>query len=328
MLLKLDLDKDGHIAPKAWGTVASLPIEVYHHAEHGKRHPMSVYGGSLRAITDQWRRVFTELDHLNAEHNWQSKETNYDELLKQYRELLYRLDEHHDACLSVLRGLCPPAKAKPTIFDSAFLKAAKLPGAKYFLDSTTEYREKHLGLSVNIMKHSQGELSSIFFYSPMEFRPGYFLRDIMPDGALGPSFKLHDGGRTAFSFARDMMMHLWWLYRTGELLSRSIDAALDGLHKLKISPGVHSMDDFNLLPVLKGCARLKPHFFPDEAKKPYPRILLTQDGKKLTLEFPTQARGHFPREMKISTAFKVDGSHLTNKLPYFGTEYGRWERSV
>lgn len=328
MLVKLNLTQDGHLAPRAWSTISSLPDSYCFHGDHGKRHPKSVYGGSLRAITQQWARTSELIDRLTAEHNWQSTETSYDEVLSEYRELLYRLNEHHDACLSVLRSLCPPGMAKAAVFDSAFLKAAKLPGAKHFLDPTLDYREKHIGLLVNTMKHSQGELSSIFFYSNHEFRPGYFLRDVLPDGSLSPSGKLHSGGRTAFSFSRDFMMHLWWLYRFGDLLSAAITAAVQGLYGSGLAISPHPMDDTNLLPTLKGCAALKPQFFPDESKKPYPRILLSQNEAKLTLEFPTSAPGHFPKDMKISTAFKVDGSHLTNKLPYFGEDYVKWETVV
>jgi hypothetical protein len=34
--------------------------------------------------------------------------------------------------------------------------------------------------------------------------------------------ELHSGGNTAFSFARDIHLHLWWLYRTGDLFSDAV----------------------------------------------------------------------------------------------------------
>lgn len=107
--------------------------------------------------------------------------------------------------------------AKATQIDTQFLDKAKPAGWKQFRDATREYRENHIGLIVNTLKHKQGELCPIYFQSPIEFRPGYYLRDVLPGEAMGPSRELHSGGNTAFSFARDMLVHLWWLYRIGDL---------------------------------------------------------------------------------------------------------------
>jgi hypothetical protein len=140
MILKCDASKvKKDIWPQKHGQRSSLPSDLCFHGVHGKRHPKSAYGGSLHAITEQWARVLGELDQLNADYNWHGKESNYHKLLREYKDLLYRLNEHHDACLSVLRSLCPPGMGKPTTFDSVFLKSAKLPGAKHFLDFTQEY---------------------------------------------------------------------------------------------------------------------------------------------------------------------------------------------
>ena len=325
MMITCDLEQVGHLAPEAWTIISSLPKHICFHNDHGKRHPKSTYGGSLRAITEQWVRTFKELDQLNTEHNWLNKETNYNNLLKEYKELLYRLNEHHDACLSVLRSLCNTKMAKPTIQDSDFLSTAKLSGYKSFTQSITSYRE-HIGCLVNTLKHRQGELCSIFFHSNTEFRPGYFLRDVLPNGVLGPSAKLHSDGRTAFSFNRDMLFHLWWLYRIGKSLSLAIKSTVLGLHKLTIPSEIHSMDDTNLIKLLKSCAAIKPHLFPNE--KTYPRITLVNNEKKITLKFPTNVPRYFPKNMRISLSIMHDISHPVSKLPYFGKEYEEWEKTL
>lgn len=236
-----------------------------------------------------------------------------------YTQLLHRINEHHDACYSVLRSLCPATEAKATQIDTQFLDKAKLPGWKQFRDATKEYRENHIGLIVNTLKHKQGELSSIYFKSTTEFRPGYYLRDVLPGGAMGPSRKLHSGGNTAFSFARDMLMHLWWFYRIGDLLTTAITTALRVRHghELVISP--QGAGETGMTVVLERCAQLRPEFFPDELLKPYPRVLFQPTPAAVTFEFPTTARGiRMNPESTVVTQFVVDGVHLSEKMPYFG----------
>jgi hypothetical protein len=196
---------------------------------HGRRHPKSVYASSLKTISEQWLKALDAIDLLHNEHNWQGKESSFPALLSEYRNLLYCINEHFDACHAVLRGLCHPNVAASTKFDSQFLDKAKFPGWKNFRDALKSYRDNHIGSLVNTLKHNQGELCSIFFYSATEFRPGYYLRDVLPDGALGPSPKVHKDAHTAYSFSRDIMIHLWWVFRPGDLLAGTIIVALYSL---------------------------------------------------------------------------------------------------
>lgn len=303
--------------------MSAIPVDLSFHAEHGKRHPKSAYGASLRAIADQWIKTLDQLDNLHREHNWQGTETGFPELLSRYHELIYRLNEHFDACFSALRSLCPSTSAKPTVFDSQFLNQAKLPGWKQFSEAIKHYREDHLGLLVNTLKHQQGELCAIHFYSATEFRPGYYLRDVLPNGSLGPSAKLHSSGDTAFSFSRDMLMHLWWLYRIGDLLASTAITALRIQHGHELQENHQVMPEGKWEEVIRRCSELKPDFFPDEIFKPYPRVLFQAKSHSMTLEFPTTARGHRAGEMRITTALSVDVEHRTNKLPYMAPK--AWE---
>lgn len=318
MLIRRSHDLDGNLLPRAWNILASISDEHSYHLAHGKRHPKSAYLTSLRAIAEQWLKVLDAIDTLHSEHSWQGKESTYPALLCEYRELLYRLNEHFDACYSALRSLCAPSAANGSKFDSQFLDKAKLPGWKQFRDSVKAYRDNHIGLLVNTLKHSQGELCSIFFYSVTEFRPGYYLQDILPNGALGPSLRLHKDANTAFSFSRDLMVHLWWLYRTGDLLANTVTGALHALHKTQLSEQCLSAPDIRWEALLGRCAKLRPEFFPDEVDKPYPRVLFQPNGPSVSIEFPTAARGHRVGPMQVRTQLTVDGEHPSNKLPYFG----------
>jgi len=245
------------------------------------------------------------LERVIHEHNWEGKETSYGELLSEYRTLLYHLNEHFDACYSALRSVCAPLEGKPPLFDEAFLDKANPPGWRAFRDGIRGYKRDHIGALVNAMKHRQGELCTVFFYSSMEFRPGYYLRDVLPTGALGPSPALHNGGETAFSFARDLMLHLWWLYKSGDLLATALDTILRVVHKEQVQERAAAFDHANLGLLLKRCAGVRPEFFPDETSKPYPRIVCRPDLTALSLEFPTTARGHRVKEMRISTVLGV-----------------------
>lgn len=285
MLIRRSHDRDGNLLPRAWNVLAAITDEHSHHLAHGKRHPKSAYLTSLRAIAEQWLKVLDVSDKLYSEHNWEGTEKTYPALLAEYRELLYRLNEHFDACFSVLRGLCAPSAVAATIFDSKYLDKAKFPGWKNFRDFVKAYRDSHIGLLVNTLKHSQGQLCSIYFYTDTEFRPGYYLQDVLPNGTLGPSPKLHDGANTAFSFARDLMVHLRWLYRTGDLLARTVSGALRAMHGFELAEESKVAPDLRWDELVSRCAKLRPEFFPDEVMKPYPRILYQTGGPAVMLDF-------------------------------------------
>lgn len=317
MLIRRSQERHGNIFPAAFNALAAIPDQLTFHTDHQRRHPKSAYATSLRLIAEQWVRALDALDHLHTEHNFQDKESGAPALLSEYAELLFRLNEHPDACFSALRSLCASTATKPTDFDTQVLAKSKLPGWKQFQAAVRPYRQEHIGLIVNTLKHRQGELCSVHFKSLIEFRPGYFLRDVLPDGSLGPSATLHSNGNTAFSFARDMMLHLWWLFRIGELLAEAVRTALLVNHAHTLVAAPVEPGDTKWAEVVRRCGELKPEFFPDEIVKPYPRILFQPSPSQVILEFPTSARGHkLLGTMTVVTALKVDMAHPSNKMPY------------
>lgn len=335
MQLKFNIAQHGHLGPKAWTYLCALQDEHCFHDDHNKRHPRSIYKKKLQIISKQFTVILNSLETVRDHYRYDkgSLSVAYNKLLSDYRELLYRLNEHHDDCLSILRSLCPPDRAAPEIFDSRYLRNAKLPGAYSFLQATKEYRDEHIALIVNNMKHSQGELSQIYMHASkadksIDFRPGYFLSDVLPGGILGPNAKLHSDGKTAFSFSRDLRVHAWWLYKMGDLLATAIGSAIHGIHKTKLLLTPCELDAPDLLVMLRGCSALPLQFFPDETKKPYPTIHLSGDNTKLTMEFSKKIRGGFPAEMQFNTAMTIDKEHMSNKLPYFGSEYAKWESGI
>ena len=318
MLIRRSHDGNGNIYPAGFNALAAVPDHLSFHMAHQSRHPKSAYSTSIRLITAQWLKVFHEYDKLMFEHNFENKDSNESVLLSEYSQLLFRLNEHLDACISALRSLCPEVSNKRNEFDSHTLTKSKLPGWKTFQEAITPYRVDHIGYMVNTLKHKQGELCAVHFKSLTEFRPGYFLRDVLPTGALGPSKKLHSNGNTAFSYSRDMMLHMWWLFRIGDLLAQAVHTAVEVKHAYILSENSVHIGDADWVELVNCCAALRPEFFPDEIRKPYPRVLLQRSPCQVTLEFPTSARGHqLPLGMTISTSMNIDMAHPINKMPYF-----------
>ena len=211
-------------------------------------------------------------------------------------------------------------RAKPNRVDANYLDKAKLPGWKQFRDATKAYREDHVGLIVNNLKHRQGELSFVSFQSAVEFRPGYFLRDVIQNDVIGPSRKLHSGGNTAFSFARDQLLHLWWLYRIGDLLSNTLSTVVSQLFGRTLDIKSNSPGGLPWNDLLSRLAALKPEYYPDELKKPQPLAVLSLKPSIFSIEFPSKARGIplNPQGLRVSSDLIIDGNYPTNKMPYFG----------
>ncbi len=321
MQIRRSVSMHGNLLPAAYNTVRAIPPDLLFHVEHGMRHPMSAYGTSLRHISAQWVKFSVELDHLRNEYFCGNRDNHFKVVVGAYAELLCRLNEHLDACYAVIRCVCPASMAKSARIDSQFLGNANPPGWKQFQASIRPYREDHIGLLVNTLKHKQGELCPIYFKSISEFRPGYYLRDILPGGALGPSAKLHSDGNTAFSFARDSLIHLWWIYRIGELLSKAVETIVSVKHQRQLSFTPESQSDSNWDEVLNACAKISPEFFPDEVEKPYPRVILQNSPRAVLLEFPATVRGiPVGTNITVSTMMVFDGAYPINKVPYLAND--------
>lgn len=244
----------GSILPSAFGAITAIPPEYLHHEKHGLRHPQSAYGTSLRLITAQWTKTFDELATLRTRYFLSQEDNFLMDVASSYAALLHKLNEHFDACYSVLRSLSTPKDDKQNHIHSQYLDQVRLVGWKQFKSSTRTYRESHLGLIVNSMKHSQSELCPIYFHSDTEFRPGFYLRGLLPGGVLGPDPRLHRGANSAISFARDMLMHLWWLYRTSDLLTVAIASYLDAAYKYKLTPVRFELPEAKWADVVRNCA--------------------------------------------------------------------------
>ncbi|MBN8488496.1 MAG: hypothetical protein J0M20_12340 [Burkholderiales bacterium] len=311
----------GSILPSAMGAIDGIPPQYLHHEKHQLLHPKSAYGTSIRLLTAQWTRTLDDLSTLRIRYSTNQDDMFLMDVATSYSVLLHKLNEHFDACYAVLRSLSPTLESKPTLVHSRYLDRVKLIGWKQFREATRNYRESHIGMIVNALKHSQGELCPLYFHSQDEFRPGYFLRGLLPGGIRGPDPRLHRGGNTAISFSRDMLIHLWWIYRTSDLLVASVAAYLDATYKHKLTPHLTEIQEANWSSVVQRCASLSPEFFPDEWTLPYPRAIYRQMPEELSIEFPSNAGAHKMRgEVQVRTLTTVDGTYPKEKVPYMGRD--------
>ncbi len=311
----------GSVLPAALGAIAAIPAEYLNHERHQLLHPQSSYNTSVRLLTAQWTKTFNDLSRLRAQCFASQDDMFLMDVAESYSALLHKLNEHFDACYSVLRSLSHIVEGKPALVHSVHLERTKFVGWKQFRDSTRNYRESHLGLIVNSLKHSQGELCPLYFHSNSEFRPGYFLRGLLPGGVRGPDPRLHRGGNTAISFSRDMLVHLWWFYRTSDLLVASISAFLDATYNYKLVPKPFGLPEAQWSSVVQKCASISPEFFPDEWTLPYPRVIYKASPEELSIEFPSTAGTHKMRgDVLVRTLTTIDSTYPTEKVPYMGQD--------
>lgn len=311
----------GSLLPAAFCAIEAIPPEYLHHERHQLLHPKSAYGTSIRLLTAQWIKTFDDLSVLRTRYFANRDDMFLMDVGASYSVLLHKLNEHFDACYSVLRSLSPVVESKPTIVHSQYLERVKLVGWKQFREATRTYRESHIGLIVNSLKHAQGELCPLYFHSSSEFRPGYFLRGLLPGGVRGPDPRLHRGGNTAISFSRDMLIHLWWLYRTSDLLVTAVTSFLDATYKYKLTPTLCMFPEARWSHVVERCAALSPEFFPDEWVLPYPRVIYKANPEELSIEFPSTAGTHKMRgDVEVRMLTTVDGAYPIEKVPYMGRD--------
>jgi hypothetical protein len=312
----------GSLSPRAENIIAAIPYDYLHHELHEIKHPLTVYRSSLGRITTAWLKVFPLHEGLFFEAACNVELTKYPSLLEAYETLLFRLNEHVDVCHEVLRALRPPIHGKSYDSHARFLWGTKLPGFRAFADCVhAGYREQHIGLLVNEMKHASAQLRGLCGRTENSVVLGYFLDGAQARGSVGPNSRVHKkyrGMHTGFSFSRDMLMHFWWIYRASEALSRSIEMTMLADHGFKIDEmrsqlAPHQQwDDLCL-----GCSRLQPSFFLDECEKPYPRVVCPPDASAMSMEFPTSLRATPYKQMRITMTTDFPAGRGGLAVPYF-----------
>jgi hypothetical protein len=205
--------------------------------------------------------------------------------------------------------------------DTHFLNQAKVAGWKDFRLRIQPYTQDRLGAVVNSLKHNQSEIASFYLHQLPDLRAGYYVRDVLPSGALGPAPRVHADGNSAFSFARDMLLHFWNLYfisaELAAVMRRAAGSAdFRGAAQYK-NDSINSARES----LAERIAGLPLAFFPDEVRLPLPLARWNPSMRELTLDMPSAVRPRrLPNGYHMRTAISIDMSHATNKLPYYGKD--------
>ena len=274
---------------------------------HRLRHPPAIYNLSFSKVMSRLADVLNELDAASAFQAYRDpKQYMWDKrLLSELDHLLDALMEHFDDCQSIL--LCFVESSD----DKTFLKALRT-----FKEATRPYRS-HIGQIVDALKHEQRHLASIFFHTPNSFDPGYFVEGPDDGGGIGPDPNIHADGQTAFSFARDLRLHVCGLYFVGLALM----PALAVFGKLSLTNKANTDDpkiNDQKLETLRRVSLLPLRFFPDELAKPIPMVRGQglPSSPEFVIEYPATAR-----ISGVSGRYTVgygpgDGFSKTYRIPY------------
>lgn len=313
--------RNGSLRPRAENHIRGIPPEHLHHSAHELKHPLSTYQTSLSRIETAWHKVLPLLDKLYIEVMCNVQLTQYEPMLEAYEALLYRLNEHIDATHEVMRSLRAPIAGKENRPHVEFLRATKLPGFRTFHETIHRgYRDQHLGVMVNEMKHASAQLRAVSGRTETRVIVGFFVDGPHPDGAIGPNKKVHAPHRhlqTAFSFSRDMLMHFWWVYQISEALCQCIDSTLQADHGIVVKEQPPTKAPEKWAQLCLACSQITPAFFLDECAKPYPIVICPPDMASVELQFPTPRRPLGYKSMEISILFTMSEQNRSIVLPYF-----------
>jgi len=326
---------DGTVAPSAVNYLGEIPSTYLYLNQHARRHPLALYNVSLHQLADHFNQLLTQYfktyNLIDEKGDAPSEGEHYAHLLDAQKGLIHSLREHVDDCYLILASLADPGgvplKAAKRRFTEHWLEAVGFPTLDSFSQSIVEYRHEYLSPLVNGLKHKQCRLRGLFFHKRMDVRLGYYLEEPDADGVPGPSLGVHKDGNSAFSFARDILFNLYYVYYISEMLVEAVKGALHQYHSFSLEFRKAESENERWLDLLRQASRIRPSVFPDEVEKPFPYFTFTEgEGGRaeMVLMYPvTMIPLSFPPGMRISGTFIGDGVTKTFKVPYLiRSKYG------
>lgn len=295
--------------PKVARVLQDLRGVPTYESEYGARHPFAAYNISLAAIGQRFTAVVGSLKQL--EHQFRAEPTTKEEsdfaLLEATDHLLDSLMEHMDVCGGILRSFFPQAD------ENNFKKQL----ASY--KSSVEPYRKHIGCIDNYIKHSQGKLRSIRFSWSTGMCFGYFVEGPIASGVLGPVDCVHPGSNAAFSFNRDLKLHICNVFAVGAQLARALHIVDRRLVPVPTSKTIAGRDSA-WGKAVQAVSELPDVFFPDEVVKPIP--LVSSSGNRLLIEYAAQRHKitQPPSPCRVNLTFGGDGVTRSFQMPYFKEE--------
>jgi hypothetical protein len=286
--------RNGSLRPRAENHIRGIPSEHLHHLAHQLKHPLSTYQTSLSRIETAWHKVLPLLDKLYVEVMCNVQLTQYEPMLESYEALLYRLNEHIDATHEIMRSLRAPIAGKENRPHVEFLRATKLPGFRTFHETIHGgYRDQHLGVMVNEMKHASAQLRAVSGRTENRVIVGFFVDGPHPNGAIGPNKKV------------------------SEALCHCIDSTLQADHGIVVQEQLPNIAPEKWAQLCLACSQITPAFFFDECAKPYPIVICPPDMASVELQFPTQRRPLGHKSLEISMLITLSEQNRSFVMPYF-----------
>lgn len=304
----------------AFSAISSLPESNLHHFDYELRHPLGIYRNSIREISQLFHSSLSALSVLQEEYIVHKTTNSYASVIDIYKNLLYRLREFIDDCYLIMQSIAPVDDNlyPKIIFSNQYLKKVKYPGFKSFEGIISYYKNEHVGAIVNSIKHKHRKIRGIYFYSKNEhklFIPGYYIEGASKKGMLAPCRSVHSDENSAFSFNRDLKLHVWNLYLIDSALNAAINAAKNAWCLGKNDTNV-SNESYDLVRIIEKVSKMPHQFYDDEQSRPTVRMERVENGYELEYPYKKGIEA-LPNQMRITSLQTVDMTVPSMKLPYF-----------
>ncbi|MGD0829575.1 MAG: hypothetical protein ABR907_01445 [Terracidiphilus sp.] len=313
MKITRQLASHGTFCPSAINVLAQIPQNSTFYVQQGLRHPDSIYRRSLEKVAAAFCGVAEGYLAKIQEYGCIVTPGTFeiDQLVAAQEKLLHVLQEHLDELWLVLKTLIDPSLAKKDLlFTDKYVLENRLPGARSFAEAISPYKTS-LRIT-NKLKHQQGCLRGMVVWTTKGPYFGYFLEEPDKAGVIGPSSEIHPDQR-AFSFARDLLWHLFNVYACSDKLTNAIQTALN-------ARGV----SLNLVPcageqiwerVIILAQQLPSCFFPSDRFRKVVNFHNDERAQTLTIEFPRRIHFVLPPIINVSVSVRVDGHSPSFKTP-------------
>lgn len=291
--------------PDAYYTLQAAIDMESNHVGMQLRHPFSLYVVSLGTIVERATTVLDLIEPLyyGLDDHKEHRNKHDGGIRAATDAFLDALMEHYDDCKSILN-----------CYGDSQTKSHK-KAMELFKANSDSYRN-HVAKIVNYIKHRQRRIRVLVFYGNDWSTPGYFIEGPVDHSTIGPDASFHPNSNSAYSFRRDIAFHLCGIY----FVARSMKVALS-----KIDERFHHSSDGTKsdplgnewLEMLTRVSKLDARVFPDELKKPFPRI--EARGSDISIEYPAEKSVPFsvPTPSQVTLLFTVDPVSRGYRMPYF-----------
>jgi hypothetical protein len=294
------------VLPRCYYVLIGGKLVSSAHEDLGMRHPTSIYAVSLATIEERASAMLGRITPLYGgpqalqkdRREWNSG------IPDSVRAFLNALMEHFDDCENILK--CYQDRA-PAETRSSILRLVRKRWRPY---------RDHVATIVNAIKHRQRRVRVIMFHNRTWGVPGYFIEGPAGGRTIGPDPKVHPGGRTAFSFRRDMAYHLCGLYAVSFAMADGL-SKVDSRFTLAARTRATEKLEERWTSLIRQMESLNPLVFPDEMRKPFPRVNIT--GDKLVVQYPAvkPTISSVPKAARVLTSHTIDGMSPRFRPPYF-----------